>query len=240
MQRLPAKKVRLVDLLHGKFFYGSKEEMKPSYIITPLGEKISRVNIIASVIEKFLSEDENYSSITIDDGTEAMRVKAFGEDTRTLDGIELGNLVTVIGRVKEYNGEIYLQAEIVRKVEDPNFEVLRKLEILNNLMEQKKIAEEIKSIADSMSEEELVDYVKEKYALDKESLEVILESKKVEVDYKPKVLEVIQSLDEGDGVEISKLFEFLNLPEHIIESTIDELLTEGFLYEPTVGKIRKV
>lgn len=240
MQRLPAKKVRLADLLHGKFFYGSKEELKPSYVITPLGEKISRVNIIASVVEKFLSEDGSYSSITIDDGTEAMRVKVFGEDTRILDGIELGNLVTVIGKVKEYNGETYLQAETVKKVEDPNFEVLRKLEVLNCLIEQKKIAEEIKSVGDGMPESELVNYVKEKYALDKESLEVILESKKVEVDYKPKVLEVIQSLDEGEGVEISKLFEFLNLPEHVIESTIDELLTEGSLFEPKIGFLKKV
>jgi RPA family protein len=88
MQRLAAKKVRLVDLLNGKFFYGSKEDMKPSYIITPFGERISRVNLIASVTEKFLSENGNYSSITVDDGTEAMRVKTFGDDTRILNGIE--------------------------------------------------------------------------------------------------------------------------------------------------------
>jgi RPA family protein len=240
MQRLAAKKVRLVDLLNGKFFYGSKEDMKPSYIITPFGERISRVNLIASVTEKFLSENGNYSSITVDDGSEAMRVKTFGDDTRILNGIELGDLVTIIGKIKEYNGETYLQAEIVKKVDDSNFEVLRKLEILDSLIEQKRIVKEIKSVAEGMPESELMNYVSEKYAIDKESLEVILESKKVEIDYKPKVLEVIQSLDEGKGIEIGKLFEILNLPEHVIESTIDELLTEGSLFEPKVGFLKKV
>ncbi|MEM7825171.1 MAG: OB-fold nucleic acid binding domain-containing protein [Candidatus Aenigmatarchaeota archaeon] len=240
MQRLTAKKVRLVDLLRGKFFYGSKEDMKPSYIITPFGDKISRVNLIASVTEKFLSEDGNYSSITVDDGTESIRVKSFGEDIKILDGIEPGDLVTIIGKIREYNGEIYLQAEVVKKVEDVNFEVLRKLEILDILIEQKKTVKEIMSVAEQMPESELENYVKEKYGLDRENLEMILESKTTEIDYKPKVLEVIQSLDEGDGVEVVRLFEILNLPEHVIESTIDELLKEGALFEPKVGFLKKV
>lgn len=71
-------------------------------------------------------------------------------------------------------------------------------------------------------------------------MQAILESKKLEVDYKPKILEVIQSLDTGEGVEVGKLSKVLDLPEHIIENTIDELLNNGSIYEPKVGFFKRV
>ncbi|MEM7827651.1 MAG: OB-fold nucleic acid binding domain-containing protein, partial [Candidatus Aenigmatarchaeota archaeon] len=198
--RLPAKKVRIADLLNGKFFYGSKEEMKPSYVITPFGEKVSRVNLIGTVIDKFLSEDGNYSVVTIDDGTEAIRVKSF--EGLPFERVELGDLVRVIGKLKEYNGELYISHEIVEKINDVNFELLSKVEILNNLIKQKKIVDDIKSLFNRMDENELKNYARDTYSIDEETLSVIIESKKKEIDYKPVVLEVIQKLDEGKGVEI--------------------------------------
>jgi RPA family protein len=240
IKRLPAKKVRIFDIINGKYFHGSKEEMRASYVITSLGERISRVNLIGSVTEKFLSEDGSYSSITIDDGSEAIRVKAFKEDVNLLGNIETGDLILVVGKVKEYNGEIYINVEIVKKTTDKNLESLRRLEIIEKVVDQKKIAEELKGLATQVSEEELKSYADEKYLIDEESLKAILESKKLEVDYKPKILEVIGSLDTGEGVEIGKMFEVLDLPENVIENTLDELLNQGFIFEPFPGKIKKV
>jgi len=242
VKRLVAKKVRISDIVNGKYFHGSKEEMKPSYVITPFGQKISRVNLIASVIEKFVSEDENYSSITIDDGTEAIRVKVFRDDIKILKEIEPGELSIVIGKIKEYNEETYISGEIVKKVEDMNFESLRKLEILNILLDRKKIIDEIKELSSKMPEEELRYYAKNKFGLNEEELEVIVENLRVvkEVDYKPKILELIESLDEGEGVEISKILELSDLPENVIENAINELLSSGSLYEPNPGILKKV
>jgi RPA family protein len=237
---MPAKKIRIFDIANGKYFPGSKEDMRPSYIITPLGERISRVNVIATVTEKFLSDDGSYSSITIDDGTEAIRVKAFRETVPLLMGIEPGSLVLVIGKVKEFNGELYINGEVVKKDIDVNFESLRKLEILDKIIQQKKIAEEIRNMSSELSDEELREYAKNKYSIDEESLQAILESKKLEIDYKPKILEVIASLDTGEGIEIGKLFEVLDLPENVIEKTMDELLSQGFIFEPQPGKIKKI
>lgn len=233
-------KVRIADIISGKYFPGSKEEMRPGYIITPFGEKISRANVIATVTEKFITEDGSYSTIAIDDGTEAISVRTFKENVSLLNEIKVGDLVLVIGKIKEYNGEVYINGEIVKELEDANFEILRKSEIVTNLMERKKIVEEIKSLVDQMPEEELKNYVKEKYSMDEECLQAVLESKKLEVDYKPKVLEVIEKLDDGNGVEIGKLFEVLDLPEQIIERTLDELINLGYVFEPTIGRIRKV
>jgi RPA family protein len=241
IKRLPAKKVRIFDIANGKFFPGNKEGMKASYLITPFGEKISRVNLVGTVTDKFLSEDENYSAITIDDGSESIRIKGFREKVGFLKNLELGDLVLAIGKIKEFGGEIYVNAEIVRKINDPNFENLRKLEILEKLIQQKKIVEEIKILADKTSEEELKNYVKQKFDLDEESLRTILEFKQIEkVDYKPKVRELIESLDRGDGVEISKILDLCNLPENIIENVINELLSSGVLFEPKPGVLKKV
>ena len=239
-QRLPAKKIRIFDIANGKYFPGSKEEMKASYLITPFGEKVSRVNLVASVTEKFLSDDENYCSVTIDDGTESIRVKVFGESVDLLKKVEPSDLVLVIGKIKDYNGEIYINGEIVRREIDKNLENLRKLEVIDKAIEDKAIAEDLRNLSTQVSEEELKNYANEKYSIDNESLQVIIESKKLEVDYKPKILEVVKNLDTGEGVEVGKLFEVLDLPENIIENTLDELLNQGFIYEPIVGKIKKV
>ncbi len=239
--RMPAVKVRITDVVNGKYVPGSKEEMKPSYVITSFGQKVSRINIIASVTDKFLSEDGNYSSITIDDGTDVIRVKAFKEDAAMLKSIELGDMVLAIGKVKEFNGELYLNGEIVRRIEDPNYESMRRLEILNELVKDKKIIEEIKKLKDKMGEVELKVLAEKKFGMDGETLQFVLDSLKVqkEVDYKPKILELIDSLDEGEGVEIGKILELSDLPEHVIEKAINELLDSGVLYEPFVGRLKR-
>jgi len=75
-----------------------------------------------------VAEDENFASITLDDTTDTIRAKVF-KTAKPLDTVELGNLVDVIGKVREWNGEIYIIPEIVHKIEDPNLELLRRLEL---------------------------------------------------------------------------------------------------------------
>jgi hypothetical protein len=152
-----------------------------------------------------------------------------------------GDLVLAIGKLKEYNNEVYVNGEVVRKVE-PNYESLRKIEILNELVEQKKNVGEIKSMIEQMSEEELKEYVKNKFGMDEESLQVVRENLRVvkEIDYKPKILELINSLDKGNGVEIGKILELSELPENVIENAINELLGSAVLYEPRPGVLKKV
>ena len=241
-KRSVAKKVRIFDLVNGVFFHGSKVDMKPSYLITPFGERISRVNLIGTVIDMFISEDESYGSLTLDDGSASIRAKVFGNDVKLMKNISNGDLVLLIGKLKEYNGEIYVAAEVVRKLEDFNHEILRKIEILKDLKEKKRVAEEIKNLIDQMSEEELKEYVEKKYGLDEECLNIVRANLKVgkEIDYKPKILEIIASMDKGDGVEISKIFEVVDLPERIIENVVNELLASGELFEPKPGFLKRV
>jgi len=239
-KRIPSAKVRITDIINGKFFSGSREEMLPSYVITPFGKKVAKVSVVATVVEVFSGEEGKYRFISVDDGTGLIRIKAFGEDTKLLEGIKAGDLVLIIGKVKEYNGETYISCEIAKKVE-PNYENLRKIEILNDLIEQKKVVDEIKKIVGKMSDEELKEYVMEKFYMDEESLKVVkgqIESK--ETDYKPVLLDMISKLDDGKGVEIKKLLEESKLPEHTLEEAMNELLANGELFEPKPGILKKI
>ncbi|MEM5882846.1 MAG: hypothetical protein QXQ77_01220, partial [Candidatus Aenigmatarchaeota archaeon] len=175
-----------------------------------------------------------------DDGSEAIRVKTFREKTELLQDVEVGDLVLVVGKIREYNNEIYINGELIRKIDQPNFEVLRKLEILKELLEQKKIIEELKNLKERIEESEFKEYVKEKYGLEEEALEFIMKKPEIKEDYKPKIIKIIEELDEGEGVEIGKILEISNLPENIIERGIEELLDSGVLFEPRPGILKKV
>ena len=110
-KRLPSKNIWIRDIIHGDVIKGSGWD--PSYIELN-GQKISRVNIIATVVSKFISEDGNYGSVTLDDGSETIRVKAFGPD---------------VLKIKQYNEESYLSPEIIRSLEDPNWLLVHKLSV---------------------------------------------------------------------------------------------------------------
>ena len=122
-KRQTAKKIRITDLANGKW------EAETKVLITSYGEQIGRARILATVVSKFFSEEKEFASITLDDGTDTIRVKGWKE-TKNLEKLEVGNLVDIIGKVREYNGEVYLTNEIVQKIDDPNLELLRKLELL--------------------------------------------------------------------------------------------------------------
>jgi RPA family protein len=124
-ERQVARKADIKTLHMGDYIV--QEGFNPNYIEVN-GEKYSRVVVLAVVIDKFVSEDGNYAALTLDDGTDTIRLKAF-QDLRILDKAEKGDVVDVVGKIREYNEERYIQPETIAKIENPNYEVLRKLEL---------------------------------------------------------------------------------------------------------------
>jgi hypothetical protein len=95
-------------------------------------KKIVRVHLVANVVDKFDSDGEKkFSSITLDDASGQIRVKAFGDDVSLLKEISQGDTLRLIGNVREYNNEFYILPEIVKKI-DPRWLLVRKLEIQNS------------------------------------------------------------------------------------------------------------
>lgn len=130
-ERQVAKKLQIRTINSSKFIKINREveenKFTPNYIEIK-GNKIARVRVLATIIDKFVSESGDYATLTLDDTTDTIRCKIFG-NLEIIENIEKGDLVDVIGKIREYNGEIYIQPEIIVKIKDPNFEVLRKLEI---------------------------------------------------------------------------------------------------------------
>lgn len=243
IKRLTAKKASIDEIIKGRFL--EKPGFESNYVLTRLGRKLSRIRIMGLVVDKFVSEDKNYATVTLDDTTETIRCKIF-KNISLLDGIEIGNLVDVIGKVREYNDEIYIVPEIIKNIEDKNMETLRLLELAKIWKEQKKKIEKIRELKKQTSDKE---ELKRLANISKEDLESILEAEdlidkvkneKIEKSRKVKdeVLDFIGKYKKG--VEYQEILSKLDFPENDIDIAIQELLEDGICFEPNPGKIRKV
>lgn len=135
--RLVAFKVPIGDLINGRFVE-VEGKWEPNYTITPMGQKVSRVRVMGRILAKFTNEDGSYGSLTIDDTTGAMRLKAFRTDLRLFKDPQIGDLVDCVCKVRKYLDEVYLTPETVVLLDNPNWELLRRLELAR---ERKKLNE---------------------------------------------------------------------------------------------------
>lgn len=243
-KRLTAKKVNAKDIITGEYF--KPEGFQSNYLITPSGRRISRARILGTVMKKFVTEDRSYGFIVIDDETETIRAKVFNQLT-LLDGINQGNIVDVIGKVREYEGELYLNLELAKKIKNPNWMTLRKLEILEEEKKVKELREKVKEIKNLDPEE-----IAEKLGINVDRAKDLLisiqtkdegkdEQQQEEIkEMKKEVFNLIEELDKGEGAEYSKIVDESELEENKIEEIINDFLTEGSCYEPRPGRIKKL
>lgn len=248
-RRAVAFKVPIKELLEGKYILG-KGAFAPNYVLTNLGLRISRVNLIATVTQTYISPDGKYAFIALDDGTAIIRAKAF-QDTKALAKLKRGDLVMLVGKLREYNKERYIVPELVKRLADPNFETLRRLEIVRFLREwreKRKAVFEIRKQAASM--EELLQKLAER-GVGAEDVEAILETEQLDEEraaasnenkdvaqVRETILKVVADMDGGEGVDYSKIISAAGLPEPVVENALNELLSEGSCYEPRAGKIK--
>lgn len=120
-QRQVAYKTRISDLLNGVI---TKDDISAGYIRMN-GLNVSRASIIATVV--FKSEEANYASAMIDDGTGRISLKSF-ENKKIFLKIDVGDAVLVVGKIRQYNDEKYIIPEIMKKI-DTGWASHRKLEL---------------------------------------------------------------------------------------------------------------
>jgi len=83
-------------------------------------------------VDKFIQDDEKkFASVTLDDASGQIKLKTFGDDIEKLKPFEQGDTVLAIGMIREWNKEIYVTPEIIKKKE-AEYLLLRKLENENN------------------------------------------------------------------------------------------------------------
>jgi RPA family protein len=171
------------------------------------------VRVLATVVSRFKSDDGRYGSLTLDDTTDTITSRAFDEDVQLIESTEEGDIVDVIGRVKEYEDEKYISVESVSKIADPNWELVRKLELALKI---KRLGGDVEASEESVAEE------------------VVGE------DPKSVVIDLIEELDEGDGVKYVRLIDETGFSDENLEEILTELMEKGEIYEPKIGKFKRV
>lgn len=247
IMRLTAYKVKIEDLVKGQFVRGNMPK-EPSYLITPWGRRVSRARILGTIVEKFVREDQSYCTLRIDDGSGTITVRAWREGVPDIINYQVGEIVDIIGRVREYAGEVYLVPEIISRIRDPNWEIVRELEILKDrkkafaegLRPKKILAPEIKKPdLEVPSVGGVESKVKEPEV---EEIEEVEEFPLPEVpdEIKKKVLMTLDKLDRGDGVMLVELAAELDMPQPQIEDAVRVLIAEGEVFEPKVSKFKRL
>ena len=130
-KRNVAYKLRIGDILKGKPIMSEPSGEQPArFMFLELGDKkIVRVNVLANCVDKYVQDGEKkYVSLTVDDASGQIRLKTFGDDIDSIKNFAQGDTLQIIGNVREYNSELYILPEVVKKV-DPRWLLVRKLEI---------------------------------------------------------------------------------------------------------------
>ncbi len=129
----PAHKVWIEELREGRFEDISVNQVR--YFRLPWGS-VSKIRVMGLVINRWVNQEGTFAWIEVHDGSGSIQVKAWEEDIDRISDPdtgklpEIGTLVDVIGRVRSWRDSLYLYPIILVKVRDPNFILLRGLEIL--------------------------------------------------------------------------------------------------------------
>jgi RPA family protein len=120
-ERMVAIRASVADIVNGSF----GDDNGPR-VVSPEGVELRRVLLVGTIVNQVTGN--NFASITIDDGTETIRAKAWGAEADMLQSVSGDMLALVVGKVREYENEVYLVPEIVRGIDNPNIMTLHKLE----------------------------------------------------------------------------------------------------------------
>ena len=215
-KRNVAYKLRIGDILIGKPVMDGER-----FSFLEIGDKrVVRVNLIGNIVDKFDSDgDKKYVFFTLDDGSGQMRLKAFGDDADKFREVQQGQTVLVIGVLRSWNNENYVQPEIIKE-KDPKYLMVRKLEIEN---QRKK---EASSENTGQNSGENQDSSHSGGGGSQGSV-------------KDKILDQIKNAENEGGIEKDQIIMTLrDVSPDIINQEIKKMLEEGIIFEPRPGKVR--
>ena len=245
-KRITAKKVSAKEITSGR--YVKKTGFESSYVLTNMGRRLSRIRVLGLIVDKWTAEDGSRATMTVDDGSDTLRCKVF-VNVGLFDGLNAGDLVDAIGKLREYNGEIYMMPEIVRKAPS-NWEALRSVELKKIWSDQRTLITKVMELKKQTADATELKTLAKKLNLNMEDVEGIIEAEdmlnavheqKIEnTDAREKILGLVQTLDGGMGVSYDNILSSSGIPESTVDSTITQLLEDGVCFEPKAGMIKKL
>jgi len=221
IQRQTAYKVWISDLISNPY-KKDPGEWSPNYIEIK-DKKVSRVNIIATTIMRYENPERGNMSITLDDSSASIRVKVWKDDIKLLQDIQIGDTILVIGRPRQFSGEIYVVPEIIKKIENLDWQKIRKLELEKEFGVRQKIENPVQELKQP------------------EMLQPLIEEETVEETSetdRQKILNLIEKSDGDKGANFSKIILESQIPEEKANLIIEDLLKEGEIFKPTTSTLK--
>ncbi len=222
-RRRPAIHCWIKHLAEGKY----SEQFKSLY--TVFGE-IKRIRIASTIIQKreilmrqATPEDEDENSnmrveFDLDDGTGILRLIAWRVNPEIYKNFKEGDIVDIVGLITYWNGYISINPEIIKKIEDPNFILLRDAEII------KKIKKGVlKEIPDDLNQDNFIDIISDE-------MDVFEEEGTSNIDdIKNKIIRIIET--RKNGISLEELKKNLKISEEELNSHIRDLEMESRIYQ---------
>jgi hypothetical protein len=226
---MTAVRAAVVDIVKGT--YG--EDNGP-HVVSPYGVELRRVALVGLIIDQY--SGEGFASITIDDGTETIRAKAWGGEATSLDKVQTNILALIVGKIREYEGELYVVPEIVRELDDPNYLTVHKMERYVAMLTRSGVTPELPS--------ELEDFIEESASPPKRETPTKKPKKKgtpVKGKIYKQIMQYIEQNSKEEGVSIASIVDFFEEKGHDrtdIQLKVLDLQGQGNLVEVKVGVYR--
>lgn len=193
-----------------------KNERKNNSVIID-GKRIHRVRVLGEV--KKVTET-SIRIFELEGGVVVRDFEKIGDDIREND------LLDVIGKVGYFEGSPYISLEVY-KIINENRDKWRELRDLEIEVTRRFMEDEDEVPPEDYGEE----YEKDV------SDEVLEEMYKEEIDKKDMVLKTIKS---RESVKYEELLNIVNIDEYELDKILEELLEEGYIYEPKAGIYKAV
>lgn len=206
-KRLIAAKISISDLINSKYI--KNDGLNPNYIETAYGNKIYRVNIIGTIVFKSIDRFE-YETLIIDDGTGRIFTRSYEKNSQ-VNYLNVGDIIMVIGRPREFNNENYIISDIIKKVTEPKWILVRKLELE---ILKKRNDNNIKNQNTGLTE-----FPQQEHAQNSTD-----------------IYNLIKELDTGNGVPIEDIINKSGLEE--TEKIINNLIKNGDIFEIKAGILK--
>jgi hypothetical protein len=253
-KRATAARVAIQDIQDGELV--ANEQGNVVAVETFLGQ-ISRVNIIATVVDRYEATQEKlgeqgkgFATVTLDDGTGVIRLKMWGELSSKLSQLQVGDLVLVIGRVRSFQGETYINGEIIRRLENPNWETVRLLELTLSRRDPHRLEDQFSPVVPEFASPEEPESPSTTREIEPgvwHNATATLDQpadKTDEVVPSPEVrrlvIETIKKYDAEGGARFEQILEATSgVTEEVVEQVLIDLLSEGVVYEPEIHRYKK-
>ncbi len=202
IKRQPARKVSIATIAKGKYI--KQDGWEPNYIAIGT-EKVSRVNILGVITGA--NQNGNYETLYIDDGTGGISIRNF-DGANLFSKLQIGDIIMIIGRPREFSGQIYLIPEIARKIEDKKWIDYRLLELRRSPLEAVQKQEHPEQPPEEQPKPE---------------------------DDTTQIYNLIKEIDRGHGADYETILEKKGKAAYLI---IEKLLKEGEIFEIAPGKLK--